>query len=122
MAWWGPSTGFSTLSLLTGRLRLCHGSRHHGYVSLFWGSLLLFLIACPISRAQVANPQAWKPASEWQERTAEDFVPMTRQERLAHAITSAVGPKAFLSAAVSAGYGQATNRPGEWGQGARGFG
>lgn len=55
-------------------------------------------------------------------RMAEDFVPMTRSERVAYATDSAVGRPAFIYAAMRAGINQGMDRPSEWGQGARGFG
>src|SRR6185369_17995916 len=55
-------------------------------------------------------------------RLAEDFVPMTRSERLVNAANGVISPNAFLFTAVQAAVTQAVNQPGEWGQGMRGFG
>ena len=56
------------------------------------------------------------------QRTAEDFVPETRSERIAYAINGITGPTAFVYAAIRAGINQADNEPREWAQGAAGFG
>jgi hypothetical protein len=53
---------------------------------------------------------------------AEDFVPMTRTERAAEYAKSLAWPQAFVYSAAGAAFGQAIDRPDEWGQGARGFG
>jgi hypothetical protein len=55
-------------------------------------------------------------------RQAEDFVPMTRSERLAHYEYSLFGPQAFLYAVSQAGLNQLRATPQEWGQGAEGYG
>ena len=55
-------------------------------------------------------------------RTAEDFVPMTRSERLAYIIKSSVGsPTPFAFTAIRSGIDQAYDRPEEWGRGADGY-
>jgi hypothetical protein len=55
-------------------------------------------------------------------RQAEDFVPMTRSERLAHYAYSLIGSQAFLFSAAAAGLKQVRDTPKEWGQGAEGYG
>ena len=47
---------------------------------------------------------------------AEDFVPMTKSERLAHYVYSLAGPQAFLYSAAQAGLNQLRNQPEEWRQ------
>jgi hypothetical protein len=54
-------------------------------------------------------------------RLAEDFVPMTRSERLVNAANGVLSPSAFFYTAVQAAVTQGTGQPEEWGQGARGF-
>jgi hypothetical protein len=53
---------------------------------------------------------------------AEDFVPMTTSERLAHYVYSLAGPQAFLYSAAQAGLNQLRNEPEEWRQRAQGYG
>lgn len=53
---------------------------------------------------------AAKPAVECRYRIAEDFVPLTFSERLANATKSALGPPAFLGAAVRAAVFDADKR------------
>ncbi|HEY2861602.1 MAG TPA: hypothetical protein VGJ21_24595 [Terracidiphilus sp.] len=55
-------------------------------------------------------------------RQAEDFVPMTNSERMAHYEYSLFGPQALLYSAAQAGLNQLRNTPEEWGQGAEGYG
>jgi len=50
------------------------------------------------------------------------YTPLTNHDRLHRYLRSLVGPDAFVSAAFTAGINQWTNTPGEWGQGAEGFG
>ena len=62
------------------------------------------------------------PQIDCQQRTAEDFVPMTRSERLAYAIHRTIGPSAFFVSGIRAGLNQGLERPEEWNQGSLGFG
>jgi len=62
------------------------------------------------------------PSTDCQQRTAEDFVPMTRSERVAYAVNRAVGPSALINSAIRASLNEGLNRPKEWGQGIDGFG
>jgi hypothetical protein len=57
-----------------------------------------------------------------QDRLAEDFVPMSNLQRLMETIKSEVGPGAFLNSAFYAGFGEALDRPKEWGQDLPGYG
>lgn len=75
----------------------------------------LFLLFLPV----VAISPAADPCLV---RTAEDFVPMTRSERIAYAAHSALGRPAFFFAGMRAGIDQGADQPKEWRQGARGFG
>jgi hypothetical protein len=56
------------------------------------------------------------------QRTAEDYVPLTRSDRAADYLRRLIGPQAFVYAGALAGLGQWENRPREWGQGAAGYG
>ncbi len=47
---------------------------------------------------------------------------MSLTERLSEGVKDAFGPQTFLASAVQGAIQQATNRPSEWGQGARGYG
>lgn len=62
-----------------------------------------------------------KPPAECLQRQAEDFLPMTRSERLSHALGSAVGPSSFMIATFRAGLNQAVGSPEEYGGGTEGF-
>lgn len=62
------------------------------------------------------------PCVECRQRTAEDFVPMTRSERFAYAVNRAVGPSALITSGIRASLNEGLNRPREWGQGMDGFG
>ncbi len=55
-------------------------------------------------------------------RTAQDYVAITRTERVADYLSSLTGPSAFLSAGALAGVNQWANRPAEWRAGAAGYG
>jgi hypothetical protein len=55
-------------------------------------------------------------------RTAEDFEPMTRSERVAQTAEALIGSEAFVYTGIRAGVNQELDRPTEWGQGARGYG
>jgi hypothetical protein len=65
---------------------------------------------------------AQSPAPDCSHRTAQDYVPVTRQDRMADYIRAMLYPQAFLYVGALAGINQATNRPREWGQGADGYG
>ena len=54
-------------------------------------------------------------------RTAQDYVPITRQDREAEYIRSLVYPEAFLFAGTVAGVEQAADWPTETGQGGRAY-
>jgi hypothetical protein len=56
------------------------------------------------------------------QRTAEDYVSITRTERAEDYVRSLTGPQVFLYAAAQAGIDQGANRPREWQQGALGYG
>lgn len=66
--------------------------------------------------------QAQTPAPDCSHRTAQDYVPVTRQDRAADYIRAMLYPQAFLFVGSLAGIGQATDRPREWGQGADAYG
>jgi hypothetical protein len=55
-------------------------------------------------------------------RIAEDFVPMTRSERVAEATAAVASPTPFIYTAMRAGLDQANRRPREWDKDAAGFG
>ena len=63
-----------------------------------------------------------KPPATCLQRMSEDFVPMTRSERVGFAINSMLGPAAFLDSAARAGINHLEDTPKEWQQGARGYG
>ncbi len=65
--------------------------------------------------------EAQSPAVDCSNRTAQDYVPVTRQDRLGDYIRSVVYPQAFLFAGALAGVEQAENWPHEWGQGSAGY-
>jgi len=71
---------------------------------------------------QVSGLLQKQPSTECLQRTAEDFAPMTRSERLVYALNRTVGPSEFLISAVRAGLNEGLNLPKEWGQGSDGFG
>ena len=73
----------------------------------------------PIATPGVA-PNTIPP--ECLERLREDFVPMTRTERVKQYVDSLIGPSTLLATVVRSGFNQGLNRPEEWGQGGRGFG
>jgi hypothetical protein len=55
-------------------------------------------------------------------RTAEDYVAISRTERLAEYLRDLTGPQAYSYSGALAGFDQAIDRPREWGQGAIGYG
>lgn len=55
-------------------------------------------------------------------RTAQDYVAITRSERVADYVRGVTGPSAFLYAGTLAGVNQWTSRPAEWRQGGIGYG
>jgi hypothetical protein len=63
-----------------------------------------------------------KPPADCLYRTAEDFVPMTRSERIAEARTAVASTTPFIYSAIRAGIDQGHNRPREWGKDVEGFG
>jgi hypothetical protein len=66
--------------------------------------------------------QAQAQTVDCSRRTAEDYVPTTRQDRLGEYVRSLVYPEAFLYAGTVAGVWQAADRPTETGQGAGAYG
>jgi len=54
-------------------------------------------------------------------RTAEDYVAITRTERVADYVRSLTGAEAFIYSGALAGYDQWKNHPKEWGEGALGY-
>jgi hypothetical protein len=95
-------------------------------------SLLLYSLSVPIATLASDNTrstpdnaaavQREKPPAACLYRMAEDFVPMTRSERVPEAVASVAGGNPFVFSAISAAIGQGYGRPREWGQGAEGFG
>jgi hypothetical protein len=84
----------------------------------------LLLVSLVMLRGQVTPgtvPQR-QTAVDCRQRTAEDFVPMSRTERTSYYVESLVGPSAILCTLVRSGVNQATDSPHEWEQNARGFG
>jgi hypothetical protein len=87
-----------------------------------------FTAAVQAADGTVTNPndlaavQHQKPPAACRRRLAQDFVPMTLNERIAYAVKSVTGPKAFLFTGVRAGLNHWRDEPPEWGQGAAGYG
>jgi hypothetical protein len=76
----------------------------------------LFTIACP-----PALLQAQTQPVDCSHRTAEDYVTMSRTERLAEYLRDLTGPQAYFYSGALAGIDQAIDRPREWGQGGLGY-
>lgn len=73
-----------------------------------------------IATAQNASDPELKPPAV-ESPICDDFIPMTRSERLRHYLGSTFGPKALARSALRAEFGQATKTPKEWGSGAGGL-
>jgi hypothetical protein len=72
--------------------------------------------------AKDSRSQEKQPPREYLQRTAEDFVPMTRSERFAYALNRTFSPSVLLGTTVRAGLNESRDAPKEWGQGMEGFG
>ncbi len=88
--------------------------------------MLLFLTLATAAPATLAfagdESTTTSSASVVSASTPQDFVPMTRSERLRRYLTGLVNAEAVVRAASSAGLRQAENSPKEWGGGAEGYG
>lgn len=84
------------------------------------------LPAVPLAAQEKALAPAAPPAPaanlDCERRLAEDFVPMSRTERLGYALRTTFGPQPVLFSAISAAETQWKGNPKEWGQGAEGYG
>src|ERR1700681_1619989 len=85
--------------------------------------LTLFLASASFAQqdnsdGRVSTLSSANAAASSSVRQAEDFVPMTRSERLAQYAHSLFGPEAFIFSTAHAGIGQLRNSPHEWGGGA----
>lgn len=65
--------------------------------------------------------QAQTASADCSRRTAEDYVSITRTERMADYVRSLTGPEPFLYSASLAGVDQWKDHPREWGQGTVGY-
>jgi hypothetical protein len=66
--------------------------------------------------------EAQTPPADCAHRTAEDYVAISRTERLADYIQGLTGAKAYLYSGALAGVDQAIAQPRKWGQGGEGYG
>lgn len=81
------------------------------------GAACLLTITAGCIAAQTAAPTAAPGAA-----VPQPYVPLTLSERANGYAGNVVGPMAWFSAAVGAGFGQWRDSPWEWKQGARGYG
>lgn len=91
--------------------------------------LLLLLPLCAVNAQDGSSVSATlesvhreKPPADCLYRTAQDFVPMTKSERLMDMQASIMSSTPFVYTAMRAGFDQAYGRPREWGQNVEGFG
>jgi len=77
---------------------------------------VLLALALPVCALQAQTQPV-----DCSQRTAEDYVPMTRTDRAANYIRGLVFPQAFFYAGALAGIDQWMDRPKEWGEGSLGY-
>ena len=75
------------------------------------------------TQPQSTQPQSTQPVTaDKQTPTQDDYVFPTRRERFNRYVSSTVGPFRLMQTTLSAGIGQWSDSPEEWGQGMKGYG
>jgi len=95
---------------------ISQGRKGAALVCLFIG-----VTQCVTAQTSGTDPTAAPPAPATTPEQS-GYTPPTADQRFDSYVMSMFGPKAWLTGAASAGWGQLRDRPKEWQQGARGFG
>jgi hypothetical protein len=84
--------------------------------------LLVAATQCATAQTADSGTTTTPPAPATTAANQTSYTPPTADEKFNGYLMGMFGPKAWLTGAASAGWGQLRDRPKEWGEGARGFG